>query len=149
MERGFCGIGVYHSKNKDNIGTLWRSAYCFGVDFIFTVGKRYERQITDTVKAPRHIPLFHFKDTRDLKEHLPLGCRLIGVEIVEGSKGLPTYTHPSTACYLLGAEDAGLSKEALAACHAVVEIPGTVRCLNVASAGSIVLYDRKVKGTVG
>lgn len=38
MKRGYFGIGVYHSKNADNIGTLWRSAAIFGADFIFTNG---------------------------------------------------------------------------------------------------------------
>lgn len=45
------------------------------------------------------------------------------------------------ACYLLGAEDNGLTKEAISKCQELVYLPGE-RSLNVAVAGSIVLYDR-------
>jgi len=31
-ERGYFGIGIYHGKNTDNIGTLWRSASILGTD---------------------------------------------------------------------------------------------------------------------
>ena len=55
MKRGYFGIGVFHGKNEQNIGTLWRSANIMGADFIFTIGKRYSRQCTDTMKTPRHM----------------------------------------------------------------------------------------------
>lgn len=41
MKRGYFGIGIYHTKNVLNVGTLWRSAHNFGASFIFTVGMRY------------------------------------------------------------------------------------------------------------
>ncbi len=68
----------------------------------------------------------------------------MGVEIAECAKPLPDFHHPERCIYLLGAEDNGLSAEALRRCHHVVQIPSQ-RCLNVASAGSIVLYDRIAK----
>ena len=46
--------------------------------------------------------------------------------------------------YLLGAEDSGISKNILAKCQYVLKIPGDY-CLNVATAGSIIMYDRIVK----
>lgn len=111
---------------------------------MFTVGRRYRRQATDTACSFRHVPLFNFGDLADLKAHLPFGCRLIGVELDERARMLDGFAHPQQACYLLGAEDHGLTKEALDACHEIVQLPGE-RCLNVATAGSIVLYDRYVK----
>ncbi len=33
-------IGIFHPKTKENIGTLWRSAYQLGAAGIFTIGKR-------------------------------------------------------------------------------------------------------------
>jgi tRNA C32,U32 (ribose-2'-O)-methylase TrmJ len=41
-------------------------------------------------------------------------------------------------------EDHGLKPDALEMCDDVVQLPGT-RCLNVATAGSLVLYDRWMK----
>jgi tRNA G18 (ribose-2'-O)-methylase SpoU len=140
--RGYFGIGIENTKNKANIGTLYRSALAFGADYIFTVGKRYEEQCSDTAKAWRHIPLFHFRELEDLK--LPYGCRLVGIEIDPNAYMLPDFIHPERACYLLGAEDRGLSKKAIDMCHMLVRIPSN-QCLNVSVAGSIVMYDRLIK----
>ncbi len=145
MSRGYFAIGVFHAKNEVNIGTLLRSAHVFGAAFVFTVGKRYQRQASDTTKAWRHVPLFHFESIADLMEHAPYDCQVIGVEIDERSIDLPAFNHPERAVYLLGAEDGGLSSEAIEAVHRLVVIPGAARCLNVATAGSIVLYDRVAK----
>ncbi len=145
--RGYFGIGVLHPKTEHNIGTLWRSAYAMGADFIFTVGRRYRPQSSDTTKATVHIPLWHFNDLDDLREHLPSGCPIVGIELAERSLKLPDYQHPLRAAYLLGAEDHGLTPDATASCHEIVEIPLAKYCLNVAVAGSIVIYDRVLKAS--
>lgn len=145
MKRGYFGIGVFNCKNTANIGTLWRSAHCFGADFIFTVGARYKYQPSDTMKTSRHIPLFAFTDILDLRSHIPMGCELIGIELSDEAKSLASFVHPESACYLLGAEDHGLDEAAISACHRIVQIPGASHCLNVSVAGSIVLYDRVSK----
>lgn len=142
MKRGFFGIGIFHTKTSHNIGTLWRSANCFGASFVFTVGRRYKEQSSDTMKTGRHIPIYHYSDIEDLISHLPIGARLIGVEIDPRSRPLSGFVHPEQACYLLGAEDHGLSTEAMRQCHDMVHIEGASRCLNVSVAGSIVLHHR-------
>ena len=55
--------------------------------------------------------------------------------------------HPERAAYLLGAEDHGLSPAVLAMCHRIVVLPGR-HCLNVAVAGSLILYDRWLRGAL-
>jgi len=139
--RGFFAIGVVHGINPVNIGTLWRTANIFGAAFIFTVGKRYKRQASDTLKTPRHIPLFHFATIEDLVEHLPHACPLIGVELQPDAVPSHLFNHPQQACYLLGAEDNGLTRAEQERCHRTLVLPGT-SSLNVAVAGSLVLYDR-------
>lgn len=141
---GYFGIGIYHTKNAINVGTLWRSAHNFGAAFLFTIGKRYKRQASDTQAASRHIPLFHYADFDDFRCHQPMDCPLVGIEQCDGSVNLVGYQHPRSAIYLLGAEDTGLPASLLERCQAVVHIP-TPMCLNVATAGSIVLYDRCLK----
>jgi tRNA G18 (ribose-2'-O)-methylase SpoU len=143
--RGYFSIGVVHGKNGINIGTLFRSALTFNASYIFTVGKRYSKQSSDTAKTFKSIPLFHFKTIEDLKEHLPYSCCLVGIEIAPKSISLDAFYHPKLACYLLGAEDHGLTKSDIEQCHHVVTIPGNKPCLNVSVAGSIVMYDRFVK----
>lgn len=141
--RGYYGIGIVGSKTPANVGTLWRSAGNLGAAFIFTVGKRYPKQASDTIKAWKHIPLFEVDEFDELP--IPRDCQVVGIEQTERSKPLPQFVHPERAIYLLGAEDQGLSLELMAQCESLVEIPSEY-CLNVAVAGSIVLYDRSAKG---
>lgn len=137
-------IGVDHPKHEVNIGTLWRSAFCLGAAMLFTIGRRYERQHGDTVKAWRHVPLLHFRDVEDYRAHVPFGWPTVGVEIGRAATDLREFHHPREVVYLLGAEDHGLTNEAAALCKELIVIPSRF-CLNVAVAGSIVMYDRAAK----
>lgn len=140
--RGYVGIGVYDSKAETNIGTLIRTAHAMGGTFVFTIGRRYERQ-PSAVGQDRHIPILNFDSVEALADAMPPEARLICVELDSSSRALHTFTHPEQAVYLLGAEDHGLPGAILEA-YPVVEVP-CEWCLNVAVAGSLVLYDRLVK----
>lgn len=144
--RGYFGIAIWHPKSEINIGTLWRHAFLYDAAFVATIGRRYQKQASDTPGTPNHVPLLHYADLDDLLEHLPHSCPLVGVELAEGSKPLPRFSHPPRALYLLGAEDHGLPQAILQRCHQVVQIP-TARewSMNVSVAGSILMYDRMVK----
>jgi len=146
MSRGYFGIGIWHTKTEANVGGLWRSAHAFGASHCFTIGRRYRKhtQASDTTKAWKQIPLYEYDDFDTFRRCQPTDCVLVGVELCDGSVPLPAYKHPERAVYLLGAEDHGLSPDILDACHHVVSIPAA-GVLNVASVGSIVLYDRMVK----
>jgi tRNA (guanosine-2'-O-)-methyltransferase len=139
--RGYFGIGIYGSKTAVNVGTLWRSAYQLGAAFIFTIGRRYPKQASDTVRAWKHVPLYEYSDFDDFNNHRPNDCPLIGVEM--GGKTIGQYTHQERAIYLLGAEDNGVPLSILEKCQTVLSIP-TVRLesFNVAVAGSIIMFDR-------
>lgn len=143
--RGFYGIGIVGSKTSVNVGTLWRSAGVLGASFIFTAGKRYPQQASDTIKAWKHVPLFEFLSSDELFAALPKGCVPVGIEIDPRAQDIRHASHPERACYILGAEDTGLPPRVIARCAQVLQIPGEF-CLNVAVAGSIVLYDRLAKG---
>ena len=142
--RGFCGIGVSHGKHLANFGTLLRSAHLLGASFVFTVGARFRRQTSDTQKAWRHMPVFEYLTTDDLHAHLPHSAPLIGIELDPRAEPLENFEHPTRAVYLLGAEDHGLSPAERARCHRIVQLPGAYS-LNVAAAGTVVLYDRHAK----
>ena len=144
MKRGFFGIGIFNGKNEKNIGTLWRSAAILGADFIFTIGKRYQKQASDTMKTPRHIPLYTYKDAQDFFDHVPYDCPVVAVELSDEAIMLNKYNHRERCIYLLGAEDSGVPESVLSRCKEIVQIPGDY-CYNVAVAGSIIMYDRWVK----
>jgi len=143
MKRGFFGIGIYHAKTETNIGTLWRSAHNFGASFIFTIGRRYKHQASDTTKAWKVIPLYHYDTFEDLKINIPNEARIIAIEQSEKSVPLKSFNHPEQCIYLLGAEDCGLPVEILEKVGKIVHIDSPM-CQNVAVAGSIVMYDRMV-----
>lgn len=149
MSRGFFAVGAYHPKTEANIGTLMRSAHIFGAAYVFTIGRRYRRQASDTPNTTIHIPLFHFETIDDALAHLPFSTPLVGVELDPRGTDLHEYHHPDRAAYLLGAEDHGLPAHVIDRCHALVEIATPLpRSMNVATAGSIVLYDRHVKALI-
>ena len=141
MLRGYFGIGILNGKIIENIGTLWRSANIFGAAFIFTIGSRYKKQASDTMQTWRHIPLYHYETFELFYNQLPYDCQLIGIELDEKSISIDNFIHPQRCIYLLGAEDSGLTNEALNKCHKIIQLPGNY-CLNVSVAGSIVLFDR-------
>jgi tRNA(Leu) C34 or U34 (ribose-2'-O)-methylase TrmL len=89
------------------------------------------------------VPL-NFESIEALRDAIPAEARLLAVELSSGSRPLHTVVHPEQAVYLLGAEDDGLLESVLRGVP-VLEVPSEW-CLNVATAGSLVLYDRLVKG---
>lgn len=140
MKRGFFGIGIYNPKTEMNIGTLWRSAQNFGASFIFTIGDRYKKQRTDTTKTERHIPHYNYKDWKQFMENKPLNAPIVFIEQTEKARDIKNFIHPETAIYILGSEDKGIPNELIRG-NQVVFID-TPRCLNVAVAGSIIMFDR-------
>jgi tRNA G18 (ribose-2'-O)-methylase SpoU len=139
-------VGIYHTKDGINVGTLWRSAANFGAAFVFTIGKRYKRQSSDTMKTPRHTPLFHYKDFDAFQATRPHDCQLVSIENQDSTGQVPGFYHPERAIYLLGAEDHGVPKPIRQESQHVIEIPCESGCFNVAVAGSIVMYDRMRQG---
>lgn len=147
MNRGYFEIGIVRGKTPANVGTLWRSAFQMGAAGIFTVGKRYPKQASDTVDAYRHIPLREYASLAEFLLARPYDCPLIAVEM--GGTSLPEFHHPERAIYLLGAEDHGIPREVLDKCQRVVSLPSIrTNSYNVAVAGSLVMYDRMTKRSV-
>lgn len=143
--RGYFQIGIYMPKTSENIGTLWRSAYQLGASGIFTIGKRYQKQSSDTYKAWKQIPLYNYENFDEFYRLIPYDCRLIGIEM-NGIK-LSQFCHPQRAIYLLGAEDFGLPEKVTNKCHNIVSLEAiNQNSFNVAVAGSIVMYDRVFGG---
>jgi tRNA G18 (ribose-2'-O)-methylase SpoU len=139
--RGFFEIGIYCTKTSENVGTLWRSAYQLGASGIFTIGKRFSKQVSDTCKASRHIPLREFLNFEEFQLARPYSSFLVGVEF--DGKPLSKFCHPQRAIYLLGAEDFGLPECILKECNTIISIESVRQAsYNVAVAGSIVMYQR-------
>jgi len=152
---------VLRPKYVENLGTLWRSAHALGASFLFTIQDRFPPEARrdpvaadpalgrpeDTARSWEKLPYLTFPSVAELRAAMPLHT-LVGVEQVEGAADLAGFEHPAQAIYLLGSEIDGVTPPALAECDQVVQIP-TRGSLNVAVAGSVVLYDRVARGISG
>ena len=139
--RGYFGIGLDNPKNSINIAAALRGCGVFGAAFMGINGKRYHRHSADTMAAYRDMPLFHADSLDDL---VPFDCVPVAVDLIDGAIPLPEYKHPERAFYVFGAEDATLGDRVLSWCRDVVVIPSN-RCLNLACAVNVVMYDRNSK----
>ncbi|MEO1065843.1 MAG: RNA methyltransferase [Pseudomonadota bacterium] len=139
--RGYFAIGVEGLSKPGNLGNLMRTAYAFGAQFFFTINAELpvKRFGTDTAKSINNVPYFSWDRLDDMQ--FPAGCTLVGVELTDEAIDLPSFRHPSRAAYVLGPERESLSPAMVARCDHVVKIP-TRFCVNVATAGAIVMYDR-------
>jgi tRNA G18 (ribose-2'-O)-methylase SpoU len=139
--RGYFAIGAERISKPMNLGNLLRSAHAFGAKFFFTIGahpKAFEAR-SDTSKAQFHLPVYYWANASEMT--LPLRCKLVGIELIEGAIDLPAFRHPLYAAYVLGPELGMLSDGLLERCDYVIKIPAAF-CINVAMAGAIVMYDR-------
>jgi tRNA G18 (ribose-2'-O)-methylase SpoU len=141
--RGYFGIGVERLSKPMNAGNLFRSAQAFGAGFLFTVAGNYAQRkaYSDTSQSTHQLPFYEFEDATRMM--LPDRCQLVGIELIEGAVDLPSFRHPLQAAYVLGPERGSLTPDMLQRCDHVIKIP-TAFCINVATAGAIVMYDRIV-----
>ncbi|WP_316858245.1 RNA methyltransferase [uncultured Cohaesibacter sp.] len=139
--RGYFAIGVQGLSKEGNFGNLLRTAHAFGASFFFTLAskKSFAKPGTDTSHSSDHIPYYPWANEEEMI--LPKDCRLIGVELTDEAIALPSFRHPAKAAYILGPERGNLSQAVQDKCDFIVKIP-TLFCLNVATAGAIIMYDR-------
>ena len=139
--RGYFEIGIFYGKKEVNIGTLWRSAYQLGAAGIFTIGRRYNKQRSDTSHACRHIPLRNYETWNLFLQSKPFSAVLVAIEM--GGRPLSQFVHPERAIYILGAEDTGLPPYILKQCQCMVSLESIRQpSFNVAISGSLVMYHR-------
>ena len=141
-KRGYCGIGLDNPKTNINVGAALRAAAVYGAKFVAASGKRYGSDITDAMKAYRHLPLLRPENVLDL---MPYDCVPVAVDLVDDAIALPDYQHTERAFYIFGAEDNTLGDRVLSKCRDKVYVP-TNGCMNLAATVNVVLYDRAAKG---
>lgn len=141
QQRGFAAIGLYQPKHSANIGSVFRAMGCFDASLLVTCGQRFKPGATDTMKTHRHVPWIH---TEDLWMAIPYNTVPVAVELCDNASPLLTYQHPERAFYIFGPEDGSVPKFMQDRCRDRVFITSN-RCLNLAAAVNIVLYDRAVK----
>lgn len=142
-QRGFAAVGLWHPKDKANVGGTLRAAYCYGAQLVAVEGARNDsvRHGTNTFRAWRHIPTLLVDS---LRHAIPFDCIPVAVDLIEGAVPLPSYQHPARAFYVFGPEDGTLGRAVLDWCPHRVMVP-TRECMNLAATVNVVLYDRVAK----
>jgi tRNA G18 (ribose-2'-O)-methylase SpoU len=136
-------IAAWNITKEHNVGSLVRTAHAVAAEEVVLVGEREWN-----VEAARTAELYTmvtqlsdaaaFRRYREEKE-----WDLVAVELDPRAVNLFEAEYPSRPCFLLGAELGGIPADLLDEAELIVQIPqwGLVPSLNLAVAGSIVLYD--------
>ena len=135
-------VAAFDITKEHNVGSLVRTAHAVAAEEVVLVGEREWN-----VEAARTSELFttvvHLPDLDAFRHHITAArWNLVAVELDDRAVNLFEAEYPVRPCFLLGAELGGVPAELLAAANLVVQIPqwGLVPSLNLAVAGSIVLY---------
>lgn len=135
-------VAVENWEHDFNIGAVVRNANAFGAGAVHIVGRRrWNRRGAMVTDRYQHI--HHHTDIASLAEwasehSLPL----IGIDNIEGSVPLETFTLPNACVLVFGQEGPGLSAEArrlVEACCSISMV-GSTRSINAGVASGIAMY---------
>jgi tRNA G18 (ribose-2'-O)-methylase SpoU len=134
-----------------NFGSLIRSANCFGADAVLVIGHAIDIFDPKTIRASLgsvfHSKIVHIHSMRDFEEWLVGERRKNGISLIgtdsAGEVSLADRRVARPVAIVLGNEAKGMSLALKGLCDCVVRIPiaGAVNSLNVACAGSILLWE--------
>ncbi len=147
--RGLRSMAVagWNTSKEHNVGTLVRTAHAVAAQEVVLVGDR-EWNVEAAKTSEYFTDVTILDDAAAFLDHVQKrGWSLVAVELDRQSVSLFDVEYPEHPCFLLGAERDGLPQSLIEAAEIVVQIPqwGLVPCLNLAVAGSIVMYDYLAK----
>lgn len=131
-------------QDPGNIGTLVRTALAFGIDQVILSRQCVELYNDKLLRAMQgahfHISCIY----RDLEEVIALlkqnGVCIVG-SALENGQPIDTIIKQEKMAFILGNEGNGMTPEILSMCDQIAYIPiSTIESLNVAVAGSIMMY---------
>ncbi len=141
-------LAAWNISKEHNVGSLVRTAHAVAATEVVLVGSRVWN-VEAARTAELYTDILHLPDDPQVfLDHLEAGnWNLVAVELDPRSVNLFEARYPERPCFLLGAELGGVPPELLDAASIVVQIPqwGLVPSLNLAVAGSIVVYDHLAK----
>lgn len=140
-------IAGWNTTKEHNVGSLVRTAHAVAAEEVMLVGDR-EWNVEAARTAELYTTVTQLADLDEFRSHLADRCfNLVAVELDERAVNLFEAEYPERPCFLLGTEIGGVPQPLLCEAAMVVQIPqwGLVPSLNLAVAGSIVLYDYLAK----
>jgi tRNA G18 (ribose-2'-O)-methylase SpoU len=136
-------LAAWNTSKEHNVGSLVRTAHAAAVTELLLVGER-EWNVEAARTAELYTEIVHLEDIDAFLDHLQTRqWELVVVELDDRAVSLFEARYPERPCFLLGAELEGVPEQLIEAASLLVQIPqwGLVPSLNLAIAGSIVLYD--------
>jgi len=147
---------LHNIRSAHNVGSVFRTADAAGVKKIYLTGYtpapfdkygRVQKGIKKTALGAEGFIQWEYKKrisdvVRELKKEK---FSVIAVEQIEKSKDFKKHKTKRNTAFIFGNEVRGLSKQTLAMCDAVIEIPmhGKKESLNVAVTAGIILFGVK------
>jgi tRNA G18 (ribose-2'-O)-methylase SpoU len=136
-------IAAWNITKEYNVGSLVRTAHAVAAEEVVLVGDR-EWNVEAARTAELYTKVTQLSDAAAFRRYLEeKKWDLVAVELDPRAVNLFDAEYPERPCFLLGAELGGVPADLLDEAKLVVQIPqwGLVPSLNLAVAGSIVLYD--------
>lgn len=136
-----------------NVGTIIRTSAALGVDHLWLVGATESPSHNKTNKTAlgtqRYVTWTVVEEPDEAVAAAKSdGYAVVGIELADEALPLHELDLAADVCLVVGHEDRGLSKVALAACDSVGYIPqvGKVGSLNVGVAASIAIAEARRQG---
>lgn len=133
-----------------NLGSILRTAAAYRVEHVWLAGMQIDPTTSNAAKtalgSDRFVPWSATDDFAAADaEARSAGFELVGLELAEGATPMHETEFTRPLCLVIGHEDRGLSKTALAACDRAVFLPqlGRIGSLNVATATSIAMWEAR------
>jgi 23S rRNA (guanosine2251-2'-O)-methyltransferase len=138
---------AHNIRSLWNVGSLFRTADCFGVEKIYLsgyTGTPPRREISKTaIGAEEWIPWEYSKDPLDIITSLKnAGYAIAALEQGDQSIDCRKYSPPNRCCIILGNEVLGVPEELLRVADVRMHIPmhGKKESLNVSVAAGIAIH---------
>ena len=143
---------LFDVRSAHNVGSLFRSADCFGVEKIYlshtTPGPldRFGRARTDIAKvalgAESTIPFEHIEAEELVNQKKKEGFAIVCLEQHTDAVAIQKYTPSKDLLLVVGNEVSGISDPLLTLADSIIYIPqyGSKESLNVSVAGGIALH---------
>jgi 23S rRNA (guanosine2251-2'-O)-methyltransferase len=136
-------VAAWNISKEHNVGSLIRTAHATAASEVILAGTR-EWNVEAARTAELYTRIVHLEEETALLEHVRRKAwKLVAVELDSRAVSLFDAVYPERPCFLLGAELGGVPEPLLEKAELIVRIPqwGLVPSLNLAVAGSIVIYD--------
>ena len=133
-----------------NLGAILRTAAAYRVEHLYLAAMQIDPTSTTVGKtalgSDRFVQWSAYEEFAGAAAAArSAGYALVGLELADQAVPIHNAALTASTCLVIGHEDRGLSKTALAECDSVVFLPqlGRIGSLNVATAASIAMYEAR------